>query len=474
MSETKKNEGGATMSRSAGSLLGGLKGRDAASLFYEEFPEELRPTQKENALELALIWGDTIIEAAQFRDGKVTIGGADGSHFKVYLEDADKLDLATIGKGQASFNVPPGSKVTIRRNGETQEVQGSFDLGLDDRARIQLGAVEMVARFVKPPKAEKTGFFESMDLYFTKVLSISVMVHVAILAMLLITPASSDLLAEDLFRNNARMTRLLLQPPEEPERRLDLSGMEEGDKAQGEEGKFGVQEADKKEADPSKAGAPTVDADKREEDRQAVASAGILGALGGSDGAVSNIFGPGGLGVGINNAIGGMQAGAGMGDAHGVGGLGGRGTGAGGGGQGLGLGGLGTRGGGRGGGGSGNIELGGKGRATTRIIPGTTTVVGGLDREVIAQVIRRNQNQIRMCYERELQKDPSLAGRVAVTFTIGGNGAVTEAVVQEDDVGAGGAVGRCITQRIRRWRFPEPKGGGQVIVNYPWTFRSAG
>jgi hypothetical protein len=48
------------------------------------------------------------------------------------------------------------------------------------------------------------------------------------------------------------------------------------------------------------------------------------------------VFGPGGLGTGINNSLGGLKGGAGAVDAHGVGGLGSRGTGSGGGGTGLG------------------------------------------------------------------------------------------------------------------------------------------
>jgi hypothetical protein len=27
---------------------------------------------------------------------------------------------------------------------------------------------------------------------------------------------------------------------------------------------------------------------------------------------------------------------------------------------------------------------------------------------------------------------------------------------------------------IGRWRFPEPKGGGEVFVSYPWVFKAAG
>jgi hypothetical protein len=33
-------------------------------------------------------------------------------------------------------------------------------------------------------------------------------------------------------------------------------------------------------------------------------------------------------------------------------------------------------------------------------------------------------------------------------------------------------VERCITQKIRTWKFPEPKGGGIVIVNYPFILKS--
>jgi hypothetical protein len=31
----------------------------------------------------------------------------------------------------------------------------------------------------------------------------------------------------------------------------------------------------------------------------------------------------------------------------------------------------------------------------------------------------------------------------------------------------------CIVRQIRRWRFPEPAGGGVVVVDYPFIFRSS-
>ena len=101
-------------------------------------------------------------------------------------------------------------------------------------------------------------------------------------------------------------------------------------------------------------------------------------------------------------------------------------------------------------------------------------MVGGLSKEVIGEVIRRHWNEIKYCYEKVLQKDPNLQGKVAVNFVIDGSGSVAEAMATEDSVGSSGAVSGCMTQRIRRWKFPEPKGGGQVIVTYPWVFRAAG
>ncbi len=457
-----------------GTILGGMRGRNASALFYEELPQEQKPTAKERALDIGMIWGDTIIEAAQFQSGSVTVGSAEGNSFKVYIEGVDKHVLATISGDKATINAPAGGSIVVRRGGKDEKAGSSATIGIEDRARIRLGAVEFVARFMKPDEKTKSGFFEGMDLYFTKILSIAVMIHIVILAALMITPISNELLAEDLFKNNARISQILLHPPEPPKPQLDLSGIEEGAKAKDDEGKFGKKEEEKKEADPSKKGAPVVDADKREEDRKKVLASGLLAGLGSDSDAASNIFGPGGLGTGINNALGGLQGGAGMGDAHGVGGLGSRGTGPGGGGTGLGLGGLGTKGGGRGRGGMGNIDLGGRGKATTRIIPGRTTVVGGLSKEVIGEVIRRHWNEIKYCYERELQKDPNLQGKVEVTFTIDGTGGVSEAAASQDTVGTNGAVGNCMVQRVRRWKFPEPKGGGQVLVNYPWVFRAAG
>ncbi|MFY0575853.1 AgmX/PglI C-terminal domain-containing protein [Cystobacter fuscus] len=195
---------------------------------------------------------------------------------------------------------------------------------------------------------------------------------------------------------------------------------------------------------------------KKEQDRKTIAQVGLLGAMKGLKGGASDVFGPGGLGTGINTALGGLKSGAGMGDAQGVGGLGSRGQGTGGGGTGLGMGGLGTKGNGRGIGGGG-IDLSGRGKTVTKIVPGKTTVIGGLDKDVIAKIIRSHQNEIKYCYETELNKNPSLAGKVAVAFTIDPAGGVAEANVTETTLNNSTAEAAC-SRASAAGSSPSPRG----------------
>jgi TonB family protein len=138
------------------------------------------------------------------------------------------------------------------------------------------------------------------------------------------------------------------------------------------------------------------------------------------------------------------------------------------------MGGLGTKGLGTGGGGGyGTLDLGNRTKESTRIIPGKTIVVGGLSKDVIARVIRSHQHEIKYCYEVELQKNPSLSGKVAVMFTIDATGAVSENKISDTSLHNGGTE-QCMLARIQRWRFPEPEGGGEVNVTFPWFFKPAG
>ncbi|WNG37448.1 AgmX/PglI C-terminal domain-containing protein [Archangium violaceum] len=461
-----------------------------AAHMQEPLPPDALPTKDARVLQVQLLWGDQILAVQHFRDGvPVTIGEAKKNFFHVYDSEVGARHVLAVARGELyELHVPEAAGVIVTRNGDVRTkdslraegkltVSGreqAYTLGLHERAEVSLGTLTFVVRYVKPSPAVAVNTLEEADFTWFKIVSVSMLAAGAVVAAMLLAPRSEAPSDDDIFQSQQRVAKLLVQPQKKIDtKKLDLKGAEEGAKAKDEEGKFGKEEAKKAEADPSKPGTPVVDKSKREKDRQVVGKVGLLGAFKGLKGGASDVFGPGGLGTGINNALGGLKSGAGMGDAQGVGGLGSRGQGTGGGGTALGLGGLGTKGNGRGAGDGGGIDLSGRGKSITKIVPGKTTVIGGLDKDVIAKIIRSHQNEIKYCYETELNKNPSLAGKVAVAFTIDPAGGVSEANVTETTLN-NSAAENCMLSRIRRWKFPEPKGGGVVAVTYPWLFSPAG
>jgi TonB family protein len=467
-------------------------GQNAALLFNEPLSSDATPTEDNKLLQVALLWGDTLINVEHFADRvPVTIGEGKQNPFNVFAPSVGERFLLAVSNGPTlTVNVPADaglvvasgsthrSKEQLRAEGRLQASDApvhadAIEVGLHDRVQVSFENVAFILRYVRPSAAVPAGAMVEQDFTFFKIASICLLAFFATVAAFLLTPRSDGGVSDDVFANPSKYVKLLVKPVKKPELVKKLAGAEEGAKAKAEEGKFGKQEERKPDADPSRKGAPLVDPNKREEDRKKVMQAGLLGAMSGASGAASNVFGPGGLGTGINSALGGIKAGGGLGDAHGVGGLGARGTGPGGGGTALGLGGLGTRGAGPGAGGYGGIDLGGRDRDVVRVIPGKTTVVGGLDKDVIAKIIRRHHNEIKYCYEQELQKDRNLAGKVAVQFVIDPAGSVSDASVNETTL-ANTVTESCMISRIRRWKFPEPKGGGIVTVTFPWIFKPAG
>ena len=100
-----------------------------------------------------------------------------------------------------------------------------------------------------------------------------------------------------------------------------------------------------------------------------------------------------------------------------------------------------------------------------------TVVEGGLDKDAIAEVIRRNLGQIRYCYERQLSSNRDLYGKVLVKWMIGASGEVISPRVDTTTLKSAMVEG-CILRRMASWKFPEPKGGTQVNVSYPFLFKA--
>lgn len=138
------------------------------------------------------------------------------------------------------------------------------------------------------------------------------------------------------------------------------------------------------------------------------------------------------------------------------------------------LGGIGTQG---KGGGAGDFKAGTQlaggnvGMGDVGVVDEETVIEGGLDRDVIAEVIKRNLGQIRYCYERQLSSNRDLYGKVLVRFNIGADGGVGDPKIDNSTM-KNAMVEGCIMRRLASWKFPLPKGGTTVKVSYPFLFKA--
>jgi outer membrane biosynthesis protein TonB len=134
-------------------------------------------------------------------------------------------------------------------------------------------------------------------------------------------------------------------------------------------------------------------------------------------------------------------------------------------------GGYGTR--GKAGGGRpgyGEMNMGGTSAAYFEPLQEEATVEGGLDKDAIAAVINRHIGEVIYCYEKGLQVQPGLSGRVGMKFVINGGGQVASAGVASSSLGSA-QVESCITNHLKTWKFPHPIGGVNVKVQYPFVLK---
>ncbi|MCA9668304.1 MAG: AgmX/PglI C-terminal domain-containing protein [Myxococcales bacterium] len=110
--------------------------------------------------------------------------------------------------------------------------------------------------------------------------------------------------------------------------------------------------------------------------------------------------------------------------------------------------------------------------ARPRVVTGRATVLGSLSRSMIRRVVRRHIDEVRTCYQRA----GAVAdfGRLDVRFVIDGTGHVRSAVPRRIAGRGIDRVARCVSRAVGRWRFPAARGGGIVVVTYPFVFRHSG
>ncbi len=454
-----------------------------------------------DVLEVAMIWGDQVLSVTSYsRPRSVMIGSEKGVDFVVEHESVPGAAFPLVSYDGSGYflTVTRGMSGLINFEGEqhtledaiasglassSPEAQGAHAIRLGPRSggRIEVGEVTFLVHFTDLPVL--VGGAIGLDLVPVPFQVISAVAHLSFLLLALTMPEDPNGLELESLRAQDRFVQLMVKPEQEEEEEIlkkedDAGEDEPAAKHSGEEGKAGKKDetaTDKKMAmkGPSDNANPQI---KRAYDTEVASSSGVF-----SDGAeVASLFGTADTTIGSDaiHAIGNLQGDA-AGAAYGEGGLGLASGGRGGGGNndlGFGMSDVGTKGRiGGGGGGGGNSY--GKNAATIKdkktkvpkIVPGRPRVQGSLDKEIIRRVVRQHRNEIRYCYEKQLQKNPKLSGEVKVKFIISGTGSVMSAVVSDSTL-KNSKVQQCMTKKIRRWVFPEPKGGGTVIVNYPFKF----
>jgi TonB family protein len=414
-----------------------------------------------------------------------------GSSVAVVIPQGATGDV-TVGNQQITFD-------ELAAQGQLQaagELAGArqYALPAGATARVEYRGFTFVVKPLSAARRVGVGEGNRIDWKGYMWTGASMAAHLGLLLLFYFLPPSSSSLSLDLLNADSRLVKYLIEPPETmeeetPEWLQENKDDDEGGKGKrhkDEEGQMGKKD-DKKTKNKFGIEGPPDNENPvmaREEAKEAAATAGIIGVLKASVGSWNSPTSPYGadqaLGADPMSALGALM-GDQIGSNFGFGGLGLRGTGRGGGGTGegtIGLGNIGTIGHGAGGGsgsgyGSGAGGFRGRDAKVPRIRSGTADVHGSLSKEVIRRIIGRHINEVRFCYEQELNSRPDLQGRVAVKFMISPSGTVQTAAVATSDLG-NAKVEQCIAQAVRRWTFPAPDGGGIVVVTYPFVLSQTG
>ncbi|MCB9591317.1 MAG: AgmX/PglI C-terminal domain-containing protein [Sandaracinaceae bacterium] len=434
---------------------------------------------------------DYLVESTVLGSGRMPVTTAVGGGVAVVVPDGAEGDV-TVGDHTMTL-------ADLAAQGKLQpcpEMSGAMQYPLPDGAvaKVRYKGFTFMTKSTAAGKRVGGGVEVEWKRYVWTAVSLGV--HGAFLLMFYFLPPRPASLSLDLLSADSRLVEYLMEPPEtqeeetpdwlEEEEQQDDNEGGTGKRHRDEEGAMG-EEASKKTNNRFGIEGPQDNQDPqmaREQAREQAANVGAIGVLRALTGSWNSPTSPYGADQALGNdpmsAIGALM-GDQIGSNFGFGGLGLRGTGRGGGGTGegtIGLGNLGTIGHGGGGGtgsgyGRGAGGLRGRSARVPTIRTGNADVRGSLSREVIRRVIRRHINEVRFCYEQELNSRPDLEGRIMVSFIISPTGAVQSATVGNTTIN-NARVESCVTTAVRRWTFPAPDGGGVVGVNYPFVLSSQG
>lgn len=462
----------------------------------------VKPPGGPKVLRIGLIQDGKIIEERILRKREtISIGTKESNHFILSSPNLPaRFDLFQLVGEDYILNftddmsgrvgLPGGVQQLdqLRSSGGARNAGSHWQVKLNDnsRGKIVVGNTTLLFQFVVPPPvtprpqlpaAARGGFVAGIDWLFTAFVVFSYMTFFGFVIYLENAdwPIQQGIAA--LPESIARMIFQEPAPPPEPEEPVETDEpTEEPDEDATETASTQRPSSGSSSASSggnTGAGDPSTSAEARAriaEEAAAAAEALILGALSSSGGALADVLAGGaatgsaedilaassGVGVATSSGSGTLRAGSGGGTGSGEGGdLGQLNMGTGGGGMSIGE-------------GTGPEER----RVSGRINLEGGGDIGGsgdFDANLVVRQIRARLTAIRRCYETELRRNPTLAGKVTVEFTIEERGNVTGSRASENTTGSP-AVAACVVDTVSRFRFNPGPEGGSVRFSYPFVF----
>lgn len=459
------------------------------------------------AVEILIRWGTTVLHVAHLTPPRSFFVGEDlgkGQPKNDFFLPEEKLGvrrmpLVLAGEGSpVRLVVPAGATGTAAIAGGPQkslrdladepcaELAGAtqLTLPLGSSAKMEVGGLAIEVSTVHAGKKPSRGALTGEALPYT---GLSFLLHAALLAATALFVPTMAMADEDSITDEQKYeimhalgTDALKEPEQRPdERATDVKPGEHGTVGQaggGEMGKAGSVTSHHRNGRFGVEGKGPEQYLSRTEALRQAQDFGMIGILQGMQGSLGSPTSPWGRetasGIDPKSAQGNIWGDT-IDDAAGSGGLNLLGIGEGGGnrGEGIGVGNIGT---------VGHDFVGGNGRSSGHLSgvyrpkshgmmhSGNTVVSGRLPPEIIQRVVRQNFGRFKACYEIGLRSNPSLAGRVAVRFVIGHDGAVGSAANGGSDLPDANVVS-CVTRAFHGLSFPHPE-NGIVTVTYPIVF----
>lgn len=462
-------------------------------------------------LRIGVMQGTRMSEERIIRDrGTVSVGTTERNTFTVASSELPSTyELFSMVGGQYLLNfsekmegqlaLPEGIKKLndLRNSPNVKRGPTGWQVPLAEtsRGKIQMGGVTFLFQFVVPPPPQpkpqlpaaiRAGWVKNIDWTYNACFSAFLVLAIASIAY--VEYVYDPIVDDELSLDDSRLVRLLATPPpvEEPEPTpQDTNAADQAAAA-------APTPAERPRPQPTAAereAQRTAAAERRSEAAAAAANRAVdaalnalnnnaefaaLTAVNGANGSAQDALQNGGLMTGTAADLANV---GGVSTASGAVGVR-RGSMASAGGNGLGGRQLGQ--GGTVAGGGDNIGS-GQEIVRERVIRGdanmgsgdTTGGEGNVDANAVARIIRGQLGGIRSCYERELRNNPTLSGRLEMSFTIGASGRITSISAGGPLASSSPPVGSCVSSRLRGLVFPAPE-GGSVEFSFPFTFTPGG